>query len=34
MQTPVTPDYFRLLARGGSRLGTYFFAPIASEMGT
>lgn len=34
MQTPVTPRYFRLLARGGSGLGTYFLPPIASEMGT
>jgi hypothetical protein len=34
MQTPVTPDYFRLLAHGGSRPGAYFFPPIASEMGT
>ena len=34
MQTPVAQDYFRPLARRGSKRETYFLAPMASEMGT
>jgi len=34
MQTPVAPNYFRPLARRGSKPESYLLPPIASDIGT